>query len=175
MKLPVALLLLAMTPALARAEVVDQSPVGFEIRRVVNVDAPQAKVRAAVLDVGRWWNGDHSYSGDARNLSIDPVGGCFCEKLADGQVRHMTVVYSDPGALKMFGGLGPLQTTGAAGHLTFKFEKAADPTKTVFTATYDVGGYAKGGLAEVWAKPVDFVLGEQIARLKTYVETGKPN
>ncbi|WP_309646640.1 ATPase [Phenylobacterium sp.] len=175
MKLPIALLVLALAPTFAVAEVVDQSAVGFEIRRVATIEAPQAKVRAAVLDVGRWWSGGHSYSGDAKNLSIDPVGGCFCEKLADGQVRHMTVVYSDPGALKLFGGLGPLQTTGAAGHLTFKFEKTADPAKTLLTATYDVGGYAKGGLAEVWAKPVDFVLGQQVARLKTYVETGKPD
>ena len=87
----------------------------------------------------------------------------------------MSVVYSDSGALKMFGGLGPLQTTGAAGHLSFEVMKAADPAKSVLTLTYNVGGYAKGGLAGTWAKPVDFVLGAQAARLKTYVETGKPD
>ena len=41
--------------------------------------------------------------------------------------------------------------------------------------TYDFGGYAKGGLAETLAAPVDKVLGEQVARLKKYVETGKPD
>jgi len=168
-------LALSVAPFAARAEVSDQSDAGFEIRHVANLDAPQARVRAAVLDVGRWWNGAHSYSGDARNLTIDPVGGCFCEKLADGQVRHMTVVYSDPGALRLSGALGPLQATGTSGHLIFRFEKAADPAKTLLTVTYDVGGYAKGGLAQTWAKPVDFVLGEQVARLKRYVETGKPD
>jgi hypothetical protein len=45
---------------------------------------------------------------------------------------------------------------------------------TDVSLTYDVGGYAKGGLAERWAAPVDKVLGEQLVRLKTYVETGKP-
>ena len=39
--------------------------------------------------------------------------------------------------------------------------------------TYDVGGYAKGGLAETYAGPVDKVLGDQIARLKRVAETGK--
>ena len=38
--------------------------------------------------------------------------------------------------------------------------------RTELTLTYDVGGYAKGGLAETLAAPVDGVLGEQVARLK---------
>jgi hypothetical protein len=83
----------------------------------------------------------------------------------------MTVVFADGHGLRLFGGLGPLQSTGAAGHLGFAL-KAVGAT-TELTATYDVGGYAKGGLAETWAAPVDAVLGEQVARLKTYVETGK--
>lgn len=165
---------LAITPLAAHAEVVDQTAAGFEIRHVVTIAAPQAKVRAAVQDIGRWWSDDHTYSGKAANLSIDGAG-CFCEKLPGGFVRHMSVVYSDLTALKMFGGLGPLQTTGAAGHLSFEVAKGADPAKSVLTVTYDVGGYAKGGLAETWAKPVDFVLGAQVARLKTYAETGKPD
>lgn len=157
----------------ARAEVVDTSPAGFEVRWVLDVDAPQARVRAAVLDIGKWWNGRHSYSGDASNLAIDLKSGCFCETLKGGQVRHMSVVYADETMLRLWGGLGPLQTTGAAGHLTLRFE-ASPGDKTRLTATYDVGGYAKGGLAEVWAKPVDYVIGEQVTRLKAYVETGKP-
>lgn len=156
----------------ARAEVADQGPAGFEIRHFVVIDAPPAKVRAAALDIGKWWNSDHTYSGDAKNLSIE-ASGCFCEKLPDGLVRHMSVVYSAPDALRMFGGLGPLATTGASGHLGLLFGKAA-ADKTQLTLTYDVGGYAKGGLAQTWAGPVDGVLGEQVARLKTYVETGRP-
>lgn len=162
---------LVAAPLAARAEVVDQSAAGFALQHVTNLDAPQAKVRAAVSDIGKWWSSDHTYSGDAKNLALKD--GCFCETLPDGFVRHMTVVYSDGGALRMFGGLGPMQTTGAAGHLIFRFEQAADPKKTLLTVTYDVGGYARGGLAETWAKPVDFVLGEQVTRLKRYVETGK--
>ena len=166
--------MLTTAPFAAQAEVTDQSAAGFQIRHVVNIDAPQAKARAAVQDIGRWWSDDHTYSGKAGNLSID-AAGCFCETLPGGFVRHMSVVYSDPGALKMFGGLGPLQTTGAAGHLGFEVAKAADPAKSVLTLTYNVGGYAKGGLAETWAAPVDFVLGAQVARLKKYIETGKPD
>ena len=158
----------------ARAEVTDQSAQGFQVRHVATVAAPPAKVRAAVLDIGAWWNPKHSWSGDAKNLSIDLAAGCFCETLKDGRVRHMTVVYLDGDALRMAGGLGPLQTTGAGGHLSVVFAKATDPNQTRLTVTYDVGGYAKGGLAETWAKPVDFVIGEQVGRLKKLIETGKP-
>ena len=144
----------------ARAEVADQGPAGFQVRHVVLIAAPPAKVRAAALDIGKWWSGSHTYSGDAKNLAID-ASGCFCEKLPDGFVRHMTLVYSAPDALRLAGALGPLA-----------FGKAADSTQLVLT--YDVGGYAKGGLAQTWAAPVDGVLGQQVARLKRYVETGKP-
>ena len=155
----------------ARAEVADQGPAGFQVRHVVLIAAPPAKVRAAALDIGKWWSGSHTYSGDAKNLAID-ASGCFCEKLPDGFVRHMTLVYSAPDALRLAGALGPLATTGASGHLGLSFGKPADSTQLVLT--YDVGGYAKGGLAQTWAAPVDGVLGQQVARLKRYVETGKP-
>ncbi|CAN7163279.1 hypothetical protein LJR164_000218 [Phenylobacterium sp. LjRoot164] len=157
----------------AQAEVADQGPAGFQVRHVVEIAAAPAKVRAAALDIGRWWNSSHTYSGDAKNLSID-AAGCFCEKLPDGFVRHMTLAYSGPDALRLAGALGPLATTGASGHLGLAFGKTSDPNKTQLTLTYDVGGYARGGLAQTWAAPVDGVLGEQVARLKTYVETGKP-
>ncbi len=157
----------------AHAEVADQGPAGFQVRHVARITAPPAKVRAAALDVGKWWSSAHTYSGDANNLSID-AAGCFCEKLPDGLVRHMTLVYSAPDALRLAGALGPLATTGASGHLGLSFGKAADPNSTQLVLTYDVGGYAKGGLAQTWAAPVDGVLGQQVTRLKRYVETGKP-
>ena len=167
----VAVLLLAA--GASHAEVADQGPAGFQVRHVARITAPPAKVRAAALDVGKWWSSAHTYSGDAKNLSID-AAGCFCETLPDGLVRHMTLVYSAPDALRLAGALGPLATTGASGHLGLAFGKAADPNRTQLTLTYDVGGYAKGGLAQTWAAPVDGVLGQQVTRLKRYVETGKP-
>lgn len=159
----------------ARAEVVDQSPQGFELRHQVTISAPPAQVRATMLQVGQWWNPAHSWSGSAANLSIDLASGCFCEKLKDGFARHMTVIYASSDTVRLEGALGPLQRTGAVGRLTFMFGKAPDPDQTLLTVTYDVGGYAKGGLADPWAKPVDFVIGEQVSRLKKKLETGKPD
>ncbi|MDO8802019.1 ATPase [Phenylobacterium sp.] len=174
MKTVLAALAVLSLAGAARAEVADQSPQGFESLHTVTIAAPPAKVRAAILEVGRWWNPAHSWSGDARNLFIDLATGCFCEKLKDGFVRHMTVVYAGDTALRLSGALGPLQFTGASGHLAFNLKAGADAATTVLTVTYDVGGYAKGGLAEQWAKPVDGVIGEQVGRLKAMIETGKP-
>jgi uncharacterized protein YndB with AHSA1/START domain len=157
----------------ARAEVTDRSAAGFEVTEKATIAAPQAKVWKALMQPGRWWSSQHSFSGDAKNLRIDG-GGCFCETLSKGAVRHLTIAYADGSSqLRLFGALGPLQLTGASGHLAFVLKPAGETTEV--TLTYDVGGYAKGGLAEKWAAPVDKVLGEALGRLKKYAETGKPD
>jgi uncharacterized protein YndB with AHSA1/START domain len=154
--------------------VTDRSPAGFEVAHSTTVQAPPAKVWDTLMRPYRWWSPSHTWSGDAKNLSMDATG-CFCEKLKHGAVRHMTITYAEEDAqLRLFGGLGPLQSTGAAGHLAVTLKPAGEGA-TAVTLTYDVGGYAKGGLAETFAAPVDQVLGEQLARLKKAVETGKPD
>ena len=161
----------ALLAGAARAEVTDKSAAGFEVVEKATIAAPPAKVWDALMHPARWWSSQHTWSGDAKNLSFDP-SGCFCEQLKKGAVRHMMVIYADGATqLRMAGALGPLQFTGADGHLGIVLKAAGAATEV--TLTYDVGGYAKGGLAEGWAKPVDFVLGQQVTRLKTYLETGK--
>jgi uncharacterized protein YndB with AHSA1/START domain len=157
----------------AGAEVVDAQANGFEVKRTAVLSAPADKVYAALAQPSQWWNKDHTWSGSSANLSLAPMaGGCFCEKLPNGgSVMHMTVVYAQPGqGLRLFGALGPLQMSGAAGHLAWTLSETGG--KTTLTQTYDVGGYRKGGLDKL-APAVDQVLGEQFDRLTAYVETGK--
>jgi uncharacterized protein YndB with AHSA1/START domain len=162
----------AMLAPAARAEVTDRSAAGFEVTEKATIAAPPGKVWDTLMHPARWWSSKHTWSGDAKNLSFDP-SGCFCEVLKKGAVRHMMVIYADGATqLRMAGALGPLQFTGADGHLGIVLKAVGSATEV--TLTYDVGGYAKGGLAETLAKPVDGVLGEQLARLKKAVETGKP-
>jgi hypothetical protein len=161
----------ASAAGFAHAEVADRSAAGFEVVEKVTIAASPGKVWDGLMRPSHWWSSQHTFSGDAKNLYFDP-SGCFCEQLKRGAVRHMTIVYTDGATtLRMFGALGPLQFTGASGHLGVVLKPAGD--KTDLTLTYDVGGYAKGGLSETLASPVDQVLGAQVARLKTYVETGK--
>jgi len=162
-------------PASARADVLDASSGGFIVKVSVAVAAPAAEAyRALVERIGSWWSPDHTFSGSAANLSIDPVpGGCWCEKLSNGGgVRHMTVVFSDPGKLlRLSGGLGPLQDMALVGAMTWTFREAAGTT--TIDVTYKVGGYLPGGM-ESLAKVVDGVLSAQLQRLRSFIDTGKP-
>ena len=171
--LPILLFCLAQT--LSFAEVADSGANGFTIKIVTSIHAAPADVyKKLVHNVGDWWNSQHTFSGDARNLSIDerPMG-CFCEKLASGGgVRHMEVLYFQPGQmLRMSGALGPFQGMGAAGTLTFAL--SADASGTKLEVTYALVGYQPQGMSQ-WAAPSDHMLTEQVTRLKNYVETGNP-
>lgn len=169
------LTLAVLAAAPARAEVVAASVNGFEIRHTASIKTTPDKVYAALLQIGRWWNPQHTWSGDAANLTLDArPGGCFCEKLADGGgVQHMSVTMVMPGTLlRLRGALGPLQSEGVSGSMGWSLKP--DDAGTVLTLSYKVGGYATRPLT-AWAPDVDAMLGEQFGRLKKFIETGKPD
>jgi uncharacterized protein YndB with AHSA1/START domain len=158
----------------AHATVVEALPYGFQVQESVEINAPAAKVWTALGRIGSWWSSEHTWSRSAANLSLDlKPGGCYCEVLPHGGgVRHMSVIYVAPGQTAVLDGtLGPLIYSGVTGHLVWALTEKDG--KTTLTQTYYVGGYYKGGLTEL-APIVDRVLNEQITRLKSYVETGKP-
>ena len=173
--LGIALLTLLSLAAASSAEVVDAADNGFTVRNAATVSVPAGQVFGTLVnDVAGWWHPSHTFSGDAGNLRIEPrPQGCFCETLPDGGgVRHMTVVYLDPGkTLRLVGGLGPLQGQAVSGALTWALEEGDEGT--TITSTYAVHGYAPGGL-DGWAGAVDGVLRQQLERLVRYVESGDP-
>jgi len=170
----VAITLVTFASAPAHATVVDAAAGGFTVRHVIEVRGQAAPAFRTVVDrVSAWWQADHTFSGNAANLSIDArPGGCFCEFLpGGGGVRHLTVVYADAGKLlRLTGGLGPLQDLAVDGAMTWKFTESG--MTTTIEMTYKVGGYAPGGLAAL-APVVDMVLGAQVARLKRLIDTGR--
>ena len=144
---------------------------GFVVRQTVRVEAsPDLTYDAVVHRIAAWWNPEHTFSGEAAGLSIDPTpGGCWCEVLpGGGGVRHMTVVLVEPNRrLRLVGGLGPLQESAVTGVMTWEFSARADGTDVVLT--YVVGGFRPGGLQEL-AGAVDAVLVHQLGRLKDHVQ-----
>lgn len=157
-------------------EVVDSAANGFTVRSAIEIQAPPEQVyRRIVGNVGDWWSSEHTFSGDAHNLTIEekPMG-CFCEKLPKkGAVRHMELVNFAPGETLVFSGaLGPLQAMAATGSMTISL--APVPAGTKLTVTYAVVGYMAKGF-NILAAPVDAVLRDQFVRLKNYVERGDPN
>lgn len=158
-------------PLPAVAEVVDADPGGFKVVHEVEIAAERAAVWQAALDIGSWWSDDHTISGDAGRMSIDPrPQGCFCEMLSatDGVVHLTVTTVSTNSMLRLTGGLGPLGVMGASGNFVWEFDDAEDATRVTFS--YAVGGYYEGGL-EAMAEPVDFVVGEALSRLKQHVES----
>ena len=155
-------------PARAGADVVDVSAAGFTLRTAIEVQAPAARVFDTIVNVGGWWDGEHTYSGDAKNLSIEArAGGCFCERLSDGgSISHMTVVYAAPGrTLRLAGGLGPLQELAVTGVMTWALSDT--PAGTRIEMTYAVGGYAPGtGRLQQLAPLVNGVIDAQVQRLR---------
>ncbi|MFZ5717980.1 MAG: ATPase [Pseudomonadota bacterium] len=158
----------------ANAAVVERGDGWVRMKTVQQIEAPPAKVYAALGEVGRWWDDDHTYSGKAANMSMAlQADACWCETIpGGGSVRHGVVelAWPEQGMLRVSAALGPLQDEGVTGALFFHLKPKDGGTEV--TITYNVGGardfVTKG------AEGVDMVLNVQWERLKRYVETGKP-
>ena len=162
-----AFVLLIGTPA--SAEVVSASANGFEVRETASLSVPPASAYAAFGRIGSWWSGQHSFRGNAANLTLalEP-GGCLCERLADGGgVQHMRIAYVEPDKrVLLTGSLGPLLFQATTGVMDAEFKPAGAGTQLVLD--YRVAGFFNGG-ADKLAPAVDAVLAEQVGRLKAYV------
>jgi hypothetical protein len=169
------LVVASLHPSPSGAEVLDSGAFGFTTRHSVTVSRPRTDVyHAAVRQVGAWWSDDHTVSGRASNLYIEPrTQGCFCEALGEqAGVVHMTVTFVNPTImLRLSGGLGPLGLMGVTGNMTWEF--VDDGPGTLMTWSYAVGGYAAEGLDRI-ADAVDRVLAEQMLLLKKFAENGGP-
>ncbi|RGP40977.1 hypothetical protein BPTFM16_01272 [Altererythrobacter insulae] len=155
----------------ASAEIVASSENGFVTRDSAVVDATPMEVWLALTSPGKWWNDAHTWSGDAANMTLKPqAGGCFCERIPEdmdadrvtleGSVEHMRVVQAFPErALRMRGGLGPLQSEPVSGVLTVVISEAEEGTRIVWE--YVVGGYMRYEVGVI-APAVDGVMTQQL-------------
>jgi hypothetical protein len=172
MKYLAAIALFVASPA--AAEVVSASPNGFEVRETVNLVVPADVAFASFSDVAAWWDPEHTYSGDSKNLSLTLApGGCFCERFpkTGGGIEHMRVTYLEPGKRIIFsGGLGPLLYEAASGVMNVEVRPAAGGSQLILD--YRVAGFFNGG-ADKLAPQVDEVLAGQMKRLRTYA-AGRP-
>jgi uncharacterized protein YndB with AHSA1/START domain len=163
---------LALAPTGANASLAASSDSGFVSHNEALVAVSPGEAWEVLIRPGGWWNSDHTYSGDAANMAISPkAGGCFCETIpgTGGEVEHMRVIYVAPGsALRMSGGLGPLQSEPVSGVLTITLKPEGEMTRISWD--YVVGGYMRTPIAEM-APIVDQVVGEQLLRLATRLGT----
>jgi uncharacterized protein YndB with AHSA1/START domain len=166
---------LAATTAPVHAETSDVSSSGFTITYAVVVDSDPQKVWQAFTQLPAWWSSAHTWSGQATNLSLDATaGGCWCERWGNGaSAVHGRVLLAIPGSvLRLQAWLGPLQEMPVAGVLSFGTARRDGATR--LRVTYRVAGAPEAGLDKL-ATAVDGVIGEQVKRLKAFIETGKPD
>jgi uncharacterized protein YndB with AHSA1/START domain len=158
---------------LAQADVRDVQPTLFTIESTVTSTAPPTDVYTSLTNPARWWHPRHTWSGDAKNLVMDAkAGGCYCETLpGGGSVQHSRVVWAEPGRrLKLDGAFGPLQDMAVDALMAFTLEPAGTGTK--ITLTFRASGNFTMETAKL-APVVDQVLGQQLARLREFADTGK--
>jgi len=157
----------------AASEIKESAPDALLLEYVYHVHAPPERVYAAITEIGHWWNGEHTYSGDAANLSLKAeAGACFCETWKDGSVRHGQVVMAmHDKVLRIETALGPLQARAVNGILTFALKPNGELTDLAIS--YRINGSASSHL-EKTATGVNSNLDDQFQRLVRYIETGHP-
>jgi hypothetical protein len=170
---------LTLTPFLlaaptVHAAVTSVNQAGFALAFEGSVQAEPEGIYAAMTRIGEWWDPEHSWSGDSKNLYMDMrVGGCFCEKLPDGgAAEHLRLVYFAPGKeIRLAGGLGPLQGMGMGGTLVLTIK----PGEEGYTVnwTYTVHGHGTEESMASLAPIVDFVQQQAFDRLLRYIDNGQ--
>lgn len=172
MRISVIVALLMGLSCATHAEVKEAGPDHFLSQNTRTVHVAPAKLYAALIDIGHWWSGKHTFSGDAGHLSIQAdAGGCFCERWNDQSVAHGRVIWASPNhLLRLDTALGPLQNMAVQGVMTFVLKPAPDGTTLQFE--YRVNGASNSGLDKL-APDVDRVMMEQLQRLQRFAESGK--
>ena len=157
-------LVLALFATGASAEVRARTDNGFTLGYERPVRAGPDTVLETVAMPSGWWSSDHTYSGDAANIRLDMIpGGCWCEALPGGGVKHAEVVMVWPGRrmVRFDAPFGPLQGMGTDAVLTMTWSDPPDGGERVLRWTFVVSGPGTGAMADA----IDGVMTEQFRRL----------
>ena len=172
---PILAAALALSAAnLAHAEIKQAAADGFFLAYSAPLQVTTATAYADLVQVQKWWNGEHTFSGKAANLSLKPeAGGCFCERWPGGSAEHGRVLMALPGKLlRLDAALGPLQEFALKGVLSV-WLREDDYGKARIELEYRVNGASASGLDQ-FAPQVDDMLGAQFSRLVRFIATGDP-
>ena len=148
----------------ASAEIIAVSPDHYTLRHeAVSALSPE-DMWQRLIQPAIWWSPDHTFSGDANNLSLDPqAGGLWREDWDGGSVAHGTVLNVMEGqSLRLDAPFGPLQGMAVTVIWTITIEPDGDGTRIIFDEV--ATGSSASALGQI-APAVDRVKDEAIARL----------
>lgn len=151
---------------MASAEIMAAAPDHYTLHHEASSPfAPQA-LWDRLVHPETWWHPDHTYSGDAKNLSLTPeAGGLWLESWAGGSVEHGRVLTIMEGKmLRLDAPFGPLQGMGVqvVWTITLEPDEESGGTKVIFDEA--ANGSSASGLDQI-APAVDGVKSQAIERL----------
>ncbi len=148
----------------AHAEVLASGPDHYRLRHEAVAAASPDAVWRRLLRPQDWWNGAHTFSGDAANLSLDAAaGGLWTEEWDGGSVAHgrvLTVI--DGEMLRLDAPFGPLQGRAVTVVWTITVAPAEDGARITFD---EIATGGADSALNALAPAVDGVKAEAIARL----------
>lgn len=152
-------------PALASAEVITSAPDHFTLKLEAQSELSVSETWARLIEPSEWWQSDHTYSGDAHNLSLEPqAGGLWREDWEGGSVWHGTVLQAQPGqTLVLSAPFGPLQGLAVTSIWTISLAPI-EGGGTQITFDHVTNGTDASGL-DALAPAVDFVKQQAIESL----------
>ena len=164
MKSIVAVMVLLFSTTSAQAEIVEAAADRYVLKHEARTDLAPSDLWARLIKPADWWHPDHTFSGDAGNLSLAPhAGGLWREDWVEGSVLHGRVLHAAPGQLlRLDAPFGPLQGMAITAVWTITIKPDGDGSLVTFDET--VNGVVSSKL-DALAPAVDFVKGEAIRRL----------
>ena len=168
-KVPLLGLMLLAAPSV-HADVVSSSATHFVLRHEATTTLTAEATWERLVDPASWWHPDHTYSGDAANLSLElEAGGLWREDWDGGSVAHGRVLMVATGkALRMEAPFGPLQGVGAYTIWTITITPAESGPGSVVIFDEIATGPPTAKLDEL-APAVDYVKAEAMRRLTAVV------
>ena len=160
--MPVIILLLGLQPSYA--EVVSASNSHFTLLIKENSTLSVEQVWQKLIHPKVWWHPDHTYCGDANNLTLEAIaGGHWREDWSDGSVLHGTVLnIQKHKLLRLNAPFGPLQSMSVSAIWTITMSKT--DTGTAIQFEFIATGIDSSQLDKI-APAVNQVKGQAIKRL----------
>ncbi len=146
------------------ADVITRSQDQYSLRQEAQSSLAPEAVWNKLIKPATWWHPDHTYSGDAANLSLDAkAGGLWREDWEGGSVLHGSVLQVSAGKqLRLDAPFGPLQDIAVKVVWTITITPSADGSRIVFD---EIANGTNASKLDALAPAVDFVKTEAIKRL----------
>ena len=154
----------AASSFVTQAEVIASAPDHYTLRQEAVSALNPSTLWNKLIQPADWWHPDHTYSGDANNLSLEArAGGVWHEEWDSGSVVHgIVLLVQDQKTLRLNAPFGPLQDLGVSVVWTITIEPEGDGSKVTFD---EIANGTNNSNLEKLAPAVDFVKIQAIKRL----------